>query len=262
MPLTSPQNPLLQKLRRAVESGRPLEDGTLAAEGPHLLAEALASAWGIEQILCSSEVMGRHRALLLDASSRGVEITEVATRAFKSLSDTEHHQGLVTLVRPREFVWADVLRDSGPVVILDGIQDPGNAGAILRSTEAFGGAGAIFAEGCVRISNGKLLRAAAGSLFRLPYLENCAPAAILSQTAAADRTVYSLAASGHVSLDGLTFVRPFALVVGSEGSGVSALFRSASQELSIPTRGVESLNAAIACSVTLFEAARQIGFRP
>jgi TrmH family RNA methyltransferase len=257
MPLLSRQNPLLQRLRRAVETGRPLDDGTVAAEGPHLLQEAMNSGWAIHQIFCSDERSERHEALLSAAAQRHIEVTEVAQRVFKSLSGTEQDQGIVFLIQPRAFGWRDLFKSTGPLVILDGIQDPGNAGAIVRSAEAFGASGVAFTEGCVRISNGKLLRAAAGSLFRLPYLENQPRAEIVSQVHAAKRTLFSLVATGSQSLLTASFREPFALAVGSEGAGVSPPLANAGQMLSIPTQKVESLNAAIACSVALFEAARQ-----
>jgi TrmH family RNA methyltransferase len=257
MPLSSPQNPQLQNVRRAVESGRPLENGLIAAEGPHLLGEALASDWQVERVFCSSSALDRHYALLSQAAARCIDVTEVAERAFKAISDTEQNQGLLALLRPRISAWPDLLGASGPLVILDGIQDPGNAGTIIRSTEAFGGAGIAFTEGCVRIANGKLLRAAAGSLFRLPFLENLPASQILRHTHDANRRIFSLTANGRVSLAETDLKAPFALVIGSESRGVSETFRKASQTLSIPTHGVESLNAAIACSIALFEASRQ-----
>jgi TrmH family RNA methyltransferase len=257
MPLTSPRNPQLQKIRRAVETGRPLEDGTIAAEGPHLLEEALGGNWQVEQIFCSPPARQRHAALVLKASRRRIEMTDVTEQAFESLSDTEQNQGFLALLRPPEFTWTNLLKSPGPLVILDGIQDPGNAGTIVRSCEAFGASGIAFTQGCVRISNGKLLRAAAGSLFRLPFLENLPVSEILKQAEMSKRPLFSLAANGRASLLETDLRRPFMLAVGSEARGVSEALLKASLSLSIPTHGVESLNAAVACSVALFEARRQ-----
>jgi TrmH family RNA methyltransferase len=257
MPLSSLQNPQIQKVRRAVETGRPLENGAIAAEGPHLLAEALDSAWQVAQVFCSETARNRHPELFLRVLENQIEVTEVAERAFKTMSDTGQTQGVVALLLPRAFSWSELLTASGPLVILDGVQDPGNAGTIIRSTEAFGGGGVLFTEGCVRISNGKLLRAAAGSAFRLPFLEGLSIAEIVRHIKTGGRKIFSLTASGRIPLPEADLRAPFALVTGSEGRGVSEGFLAASETLAIPTRGVESLNAAIACSVALFEAARQ-----
>jgi TrmH family RNA methyltransferase len=257
MPLTSTKNPLLQKVRRAVVDGRPMEGGCVAAEGPNLLAEALRGTWAIEHIFCSGEGRERHSALIEEAAGRRIQVSEVAARAFEQMSGTEKSQGVLCLMRPRLFGWADLLEGAGPVVILDGIQDPGNAGAIVRSTEAFDGAGVVLTDECVRVSNGKFLRAAAGSMFRVPYLENVPRGDVAHHLSVGGRTVFGLAAEGEDSLFKTVLTGRIALVVGSEGGGVSAMLMKVSRTLSIPTRGVESLNAGIACSLALFEAARQ-----
>lgn len=260
MSITSPQNPLLAEIRRAVDSGRPLGDGSIAAEGPHLLSEALNSPWRVQHVFCSVEMVEKHRSLL-DAAVLGghqrIEVTEVGTRAFKSMSDTEQTQGIVSLIQPRRYAWQDMTRSDAPLVILDGIQDPGNAGAIVRSAEAFGCSGVILTEGCVRISNGKLMRASAGSIFRLPFLENYQRKRLISEIQLLDRTMFALSPDAEHSVFDTKLDYGFALVVGSEGKGLSPELRNAGQGLCIPTESVESLNAAVACSVTLFEAARQ-----
>ena len=257
MSLTSSQNPLLKKVRSAVEFGKPTEEGLVAAEGPHLLAEALTGCWQVARVFYASEAKDRHASLLSKAGELDVELIEVNGQAFKSIRHTEHTQGIVTLLLPREFGWRDLLSGSGPLVILDGIQDPGNAGSILRSIEAFSGAGVALTRGCVRISNGKLLRAAAGSVFRLPFLENLSVDEVIDQVAGAGRKLFSLNSHAGVPINEALFEGPVALVVGSEGGGITAEFDSASTAISIQTRKVESLNASIACSIALYEIDQQ-----
>ncbi len=143
------------------------------------------------------------------------------------------------------------------VVILDGIQDPGNAGTIVRSAEAFGASGVVFLKGCSRVANGKLLRATAGSIFRVPFLEGVSVFQLATYLRASQLNLYALAASGEASLAHANLRAPCGLVVGSEGAGVSPELLSGAQTLRIPTSNVESLNAAIACSIALFEAQQQ-----
>jgi len=145
------------------------------------------------------------------------------------------------------------------VVILDGIQDPGNAGTIVRSAEAFGAAGLIFMEGSVHVANGKFLRAAAGSLFRMPYLEYQKRPGLMAQLRASERPLYALTPSATKPVDQADLRGSVALVVGSEAQGVSPELIACATGLRIPTRQVESLNAGVACSIALFEAARQRG---
>jgi TrmH family RNA methyltransferase len=174
------------------------------------------------------------------------------------MAATETTQGIVALLRPRTWSWQDMAGNPPALVVLDGIQDPGNAGAIVRSAEAFGATGIVFLAGCVRVANGKLLRASAGSIFRIPFLEGVAAADFLTQASEVFRVpVYALDASGENTVTGMDFSEGCALVVGSEGAGVSPAIRRRAAGLTIPTCKVESLNAAVAASIVLFEAARQ-----
>jgi TrmH family RNA methyltransferase len=144
-------------------------------------------------------------------------------------------------------------------VILDGVQDPGNAGTIVRSAEAFGATGLIFLEGSVHVANGKFLRATAGSIFRLPFLENQSGSGLAARVRSAGKRLYALTAQGKASVGEADLRQPCALVVGSEAHGVSPELRSLAEAVRIPTAQVESLNAAVACSIALYEAARQRG---
>jgi TrmH family RNA methyltransferase len=258
MPLSSLHNPLLKKVRQAAELGRALEDGCLVAEGPHLLGEALRSQWQTHRVLVSSDGMRRFPALLTEVARQGrIEVIEVAERAFQAMAPSEHSQGVMALVEPRKWEWADVHGGAGPVVILDGIQDPGNAGTIVRSAEAFGAAGVVFGEGSVRIANAKLLRASAGSIFRLPFLEGVGAAELIEEARSSATMLYALSAGTDTGLCNLPVNSRFAFIVGSEGLGVRSVLKAAATALAIPTSTVESLNAAVACSIALFEAARQ-----
>jgi TrmH family RNA methyltransferase len=146
-------------------------------------------------------------------------------------------------------------------VVLDGIQDPGNAGTIVRSAEAFGAGGIVLLEGCVHLANGKFLRATAGSIFRLPFLEGITRAELIREVKAAEMELYALTANGTHSLTTANLRARCALIAGSESGGVSAELLAGAKGLSIPTNKVESLNAAVACSIALFEASRQRGSR-
>jgi TrmH family RNA methyltransferase len=258
MPITSAQNPLLKTIRRAVGSGRALQDGRMVIEGPHLLEECLGSGWQVEQVLTTAHGAERHQRLLAR-----VDVMELPARAFASLSATQTSQEIMALVKPSVTSWAECLKREGVMVILDGLQDPGNAGTILRSAEAFGAGSVIFLEGSVHVANGKFLRATAGSIFRMPYLENQERGDVVSKLRANRRTLYALMPGSpegsRERLGAANLLAPCAIAVGSEAHGVSPEFRACAQALSIPTHRVESLNAGVACSIALFEAARQRG---
>jgi TrmH family RNA methyltransferase len=256
MQLTSTKNPLLQSIRRAAGAGRPLEDGLIVAEGPLLLEEALRGQWEIERVFATPGACDRHSGLL---GRVGAETVEVSARAFASMAATETTQELLVLLRPRPWRWEDLLGECALVAVLDAIQDPGNAGAMLRSAEAFGATGVILLQGSARVANGKLLRASAGSAFRIPFLEGWEASSFARQAQESGLKLWGLTQRGGTGLEKVDLRPACAVIVGNEAHGFSAELERYVQGVSIPTRNVESLNAAVACSIALFEARRQRG---
>ena len=185
---------------------------------------------------------------------------------LQRLSETETSQGVIALVKPPVCEMEQLFRGRPLVVVLDGLQDPGNAGAIVRAAEAFGATGILFLKGCVSPFNPKTLRASAGSLFRVPYLH--AVEAVFARTAFEENKVQLYAGvparngGGVRSIAEVNLTAPCGLIVGNESRGVSVALRSAALGVSIPTTGVESLNAAMAAGILLYEARRQRALRP
>ncbi|MBV9761039.1 MAG: RNA methyltransferase [Acidobacteriaceae bacterium] len=254
MQLTSTKNPLLQSIRRAAAAGRPLESGAIVAEGPLLLQEALRSRWTLEGVFATPGARERHFDLL---SRCQVDIVEVSPRAFASVAATEATQGVLALLRPRPWDWEQLAGGCALLAVLDAIQDPGNAGAIIRSAEAFGASGVVLLKGAARVANGKLLRASAGSIFRIPFLEEWQAGEFAGKARESGLELWGLAQNGKTSLDKADFRARCALIVGNEAHGFSPELEPYMQPVSIPTRNVESLNAAVACSIALFEARKQ-----
>lgn len=253
--ITSAKNPLLADVRRAVRRGERTATGACVAEGFHLLEEAIRSECRIEAALVATSVRSTVEAHV--RGLRKVRVIVLDDAMFEAVSATESSQGVITLVHPPEWTLDSLFRTRPMAVVLDGIQDPGNAGTILRTAEAFGATGALFVKGSVSPYNPKALRASAGSVFRLPILTGLDPdlaRAALEQKRVA---VYSAVPRGGKSLLELDLGRGFALVVGSEGHGISTRLRSATVDVRIPTAGVESLNAAMAAGIILYEASRQ-----
>jgi RNA methyltransferase, TrmH family len=254
MELGSAQNPLLKSIRRAAGTGQATDDDLIVAEGPHLLEEALRSFWSVERIITTANGSQKYRDLLQAARA---EIIQVSSRAFAATASTETAQEVLALLRPRKWQLSDLLQDPALLVVLDAVGDPGNAGTIVRSAEAFGATGLVFLRGCVRLANGKFLRAAAGSLFRLPFLNEVSAEDFIQETRKHRIETYALTATGKVAITAADLRQPCCLITGNEGIGVSKYIMSQSNLIRIPTRKVESLNAAVACSLGLFEAYRQ-----
>lgn len=253
--LLSDANPLLKDLRRAASRGELTSDGLAVAEGFHLLEEALRSRCDIPTVIAAESagaVVSRHL--------RGLKRTRVAAvsdKTFERLATTESPQGVIALVRPPGWTLEQLVRGKPLVVVLDGIQDPGNAGAIIRACEAFGATGAAFLKGSVNPYNPKCLRASAGSLFRLPMMAGVEQDLLKAALKQKDVVLYAAQPRGSRPLAEVKFAGPSAIVIGSEGRGVTAGLAKSAVAVRIPTCGVESLNAAVAAGVLLYEAQRQ-----
>jgi TrmH family RNA methyltransferase len=249
--LTSPANPLLKDIRRAVARGGLTGDGYMVAEGPHLLEEALRSDVEIRVILAADSAQERFRR------PAGARMVVVDDSVFGQLADTEATQGVIALVKPPVWTLEQALEGPTLAVVLDGVQDPGNAGAIVRAAEAFGATGVLFSRGTVSPFNPKTLRASAGSLFRLPFVQGIDPATARVALDARRCAVYAAVVRNGKPAGEADLSRDCALVIGSEAHGVSEAWTRGAASVSIPTAGVESLNAAVAAGILLYEARRQ-----
>ena len=172
---------------------------------------------------------------------------------------TESPQGIAALVMPKAFSLDDALSGESPlVVIAAGLQDPGNLGTLIRSAEAFGASGVIALPGTVSQWNAKAMRASSGSVFRLPVVA-AGEDEVFSRLRSLGVRVFAAVAERGVSAIESRLSGPVALVIGNEGRGLSPeLLVRADARITIPCPGpVESLNAAIAGSILLYEASRQ-----
>jgi TrmH family RNA methyltransferase len=262
--ITSAANPLLKDVRRAVARGSLTAGGWCVAETFHLLEEALRSQCVVKTVLAAE---GRRPAVeALGERLAGVKVVLLPDALFDGIAATETTQGVIALVQPREWKLEQLLKGKVLVVVLEGLQDPGNAGTIVRAAEAFGATGVLFLKGTVSPHNPKTLRASAGSLFRVPFVEAVASAtaiATLRQNGvklfAAMPNASPTPANSPAATD---LSGRCGLVIGSEAHGIGAEWRAVSAAVTIPTVGVESLNAAIAAGILLYEARRQRMPRP
>ena len=253
--LTSARNPLLKEVRKAILRGTTTEHGLCVAESFHLLEEALSSDCEIEVVFAAESVRAA-----VESHVRGlkkIRVTVLADDLFRGISATESSQGVMALVRPPHWTIEQLFRGQSLAIILDGLQDPGNAGAILRASEAFGATGVAFLKGAVSPYNPKCLRASAGSVFRVPLVAALDEQLLLAAVDQRKIEMFALMPKGTRALADCNFTRKCALIVGSEGRGVSERLRAKAMDTRIPTVGVESLNAAMAAGVALYEARKQ-----
>jgi TrmH family RNA methyltransferase len=256
--ITSAANPLLKNVRRAVQRGSLTADGYCVAESFHLLEEALASDCEVYAVLAAQSAESAVVAHV--PRLRQVRVVVLADRIFAALAATESSQGVIALVRPPAWTIEQLFGAPSLVVVLDGLQDPGNAGAILRAAEAFGSTGVLFLKGTVSPFNPKTVRASAGSLLRIPFVYGLEAAPARAALAQHQLDLYAAvpSRSGNARPPAAVDLRrSCALIVGNEARGVSPELRAAALDLSIPTGRVESLNAAVAAGILLYEAWRQ-----
>lgn len=256
--IESRQNARVKELRRAFAEAAPNQQGEVAVEGMHLVEEAIRSGLRLSTVFFSESARERAHRLLPQLSAQ-TEALLLPDSVFASAVPSETPQGVAALVRVKSFTLDNILAaQPALLVITAGLQDPGNLGTIARSAEAFGVTGLLLGERTVSPWNWKAVRASAGSLFRLPNTK-VELASVLPQLKA--RGVRVLATSSHKGtvISEADLRGPVALVVGSEGAGVPKdVLAQADEVVVIPQSSkVESLNAAIAASILLYEAVRQ-----
>jgi TrmH family RNA methyltransferase len=230
------------------------------AEGVRVVEEALAAGVEMHGSLVSPalERTARGAALLADLAAHAVPIEEVTERAFGELADTEHPQGVLALVTAATVALENLVPTArSPVLVLDGVRDPGNAGTLLRTAFALGAAGAVLLKGSADVTNAKVIRSAMGATFRLPIAR--AEEGELVHWAARNDVALWAAASEGSALGGVPGPDRLALVVGNEGAGVAdGLAAAARLRVAIPlARGAESLNVAVAAGIMLYEVIRR-----
>jgi TrmH family RNA methyltransferase len=254
----SKQNSRVKELRRALANPNREKGGPVGIEGPHLLIEAIRAGLRIPCVFASEENEGW---LERQALSQETEVLILPREVLRSALTTETPQPIAALVVPPLWTWADLTGDrrksAALIVVLAELQDPGNVGTIIRSAEAFGGTGVICLPGTVSVWNPKAVRASAGSIFRVPVLSFAND--VIARLGALGITTLAAAAQNAQPADLIKLDVPVALLIGNEGNGVPPeLAAQAHGTIMIPCPGpVESLNAAIAASVLLYEASRQ-----
>jgi RNA methyltransferase, TrmH family len=252
--LSSLANPRLKEIRRAVERGSSTRNGFCVAETFHLVEEALRSGCDVSAIVAAQSARAAAEHL---AQPSGCVLIVVPDSLFRALAATETSQGVLALVRPPSWDLDRLFEGVPLLVVLDGLQDPGNAGAILRAAEAFSATGVLAVKGTVSLANPKAVRASAGSLFRVPHVTGLEPAELRQILAARAVPLYAAMPAAGTPASRADLTRPCALAIGSEGAGLREEFRAAARPLHIPIAGAESLNAAMAAGILLYEARRQ-----
>jgi RNA methyltransferase, TrmH family len=254
--ITSADNPKVKQARALLSRRGREQSAQCLAEGVRLIEDVMGAGQKPALIFCvqSAQALPRAHSLLSTAEAAGIPVWELSEAVFATLSDTVSSQGVLAVVPIPRFAppLATSLR-----LVLDQVRDPGNLGTILRSAEAAGVGQVLLARGSTDPWSPKVLRAAMGAHFRLPVLADLdwpAVAALVQGCA-----VWAADVRGDLAYDQVDWTQPSVVVVGGETEGISRqALELARGRVVIPMRsGAESLNAAMAATVLLFEAARQ-----
>lgn len=225
------------------------EQGVFVAEGRKMFLEA-PREW-IRKVFLS-ESFERENEIPLD----GIEYEVVDDRVFASACDTRTPQGILTVVKIPSYTEEQVLGGDDPfLIVLEDLQDPGNVGTILRTAEGAGATGIVVSRRTADLFQPKTIRATMGSVYRMPILETDHPAEFLSKLSAKGIRTFAAHLNGTESYRAQDYTGPTALLIGNEGNGLSdEMARCADCLVRIPMEGrVESLNAAVAAAVLMYE---------
>ena len=259
----SQQNSRLKQLRRALAKPSSGDSGLVGIEGPNLLAEAIRAGLRIAAVFVAQ---GSERLLDAVALPSETEILLLPPELLAGVMTTETPQAIAALVYPPDWHWEQLWESNECfplVLVLAGLQDPGNLGTILRSAEAFGATGVVSLPGTVSEWNPKAVRASAGSLFRMPVVRHD-PYECIRLLREAGLKIWVADPVGAQDAGNVDLASGVALIIGNEGNGVPRdIAARADGAITIPCPGpVESLNASVAASVLLYEASRQRASKP
>lgn len=254
--ITSTQNAKIKWVRLLQSQARARKDAAVfIVEGVRLSEEALAAGWQAELVLFTAGLTERGQAVVNEFANRGSQVEEVSEAVMKTASDTQTPQGILVVIRQSAQPMPTPLDFA---LIADEVRDPGNLGSILRSAAAAGVQAIMLTPGCADPFSPKVIRSAMGAHFRL-HLATLDWPAIQAITRQAELFIVLAAAGAGLPYTVCDFRRPLGIIIGGEAEGASAQARAlANSAVHIPMADhTESLNAAAAAAVLLFEVVRQ-----
>ncbi len=258
--LSSMQNPLFKQIKSLQSRKGRRENGLFMAEGLRLVRE-ICPPWELKTLILTEAFMALHEDWRICCQRYPeAEVVVVEEEWMRHASDTQHPQGVMALVRLREAVLEDLLQKESPfLVILEDLQDPGNAGTILRTADAAGADGILCSEGTADLFSPKVVRASMGSIFHLPVVrtERFRESLLTLKQRGIMLAAAHLQAS--LSYDQADYRGGCGILIGNEGNGLREETTSLAQvKISIPQPGrAESLNASVAAGILMYEVVRQ-----
>ena len=262
--ITSRQNSIVKYIRGLRDKKTREAEGRFVIEGSRFVYEAVLSGAYLDKVVFSER--GDKQPLATEIISHlnhSTDLIRVSDQVMDYISDTETPQGIAAVIKLPGYSLRDLqIHPESVITVIDGVQDPGNVGTIIRTADAFGAGAVILTAGCADVYNTKTLRSTMGSVFHIPVVRDAEIGEL--KEFFQQNNIFTAA----TRLDGSTqvlseakFIRPLAIIFGSEAKGVSQeLSRDADVLLKIPMSGLaESLNVAVAAGIVLYEAFNRRG---
>lgn len=257
--ISSSQNETYKNYKSLLVKKHRVQKGLFLVEGLRLIQHAMSRQWPLEDLILDLRAVDRPelRQLVEAAEAQGLPVTLLEGELFEALSDTVHSQGCLAVAKMPPL--APRALEGHLLLALDQIRDPGNLGTILRTADAAGVNGVLLSKGSVDPFNEKVVRATMGSLFEVPLIQDADLSAALPELRAKGYEIAVAVLEDSEDYADYDWTQPTVLVIGNEAQGIAKEIQAlATRRLRIPIQGsAESLNAAIAAGVMVFEAARQ-----
>jgi TrmH family RNA methyltransferase len=259
--ITSLQNKLIKTAASLKQKKYRDESGLFIVEGIRLCEEALHSNWDIAYCIYDETVQNdRLQVIIDDLFQRDCKVVRVSPSIYDKVAETKDSQGILAVVRKKTNTSEQIMTVKNPIfVVLDGVQDPGNVGTVIRTADAAGCSAVLLTKGCADLFGGKTVRATMGSLFHLPCIAGFSQAELIASFKEHKITVFATSLEASKEYYSVDFNQPIAIVFGNEGNGVSKeMLECAQARVHIPIYGqAESLNVAASAAVILYETVRQ-----
>ncbi|TCO73656.1 TrmH family RNA methyltransferase [Marinisporobacter balticus] len=260
--ISSDENPMIKHIKQLARRKYRLEYGEYMVEGVRIIRDGLENNSSIKSIVFSERLYNTSggEGLLQDLLEKNIKIYQVPESIFLKLSDTQNPQGIIGIFSCKAYDLDAILNcEKSLFLILDRIQDPGNLGTIIRSADAAGFDAVLLTKGCVDLYNLKTIRSTMGSIFHFPIIHVGKTKDVIQHLKAETIKIVSTSLETNKYYDEVDYKGRTAFVIGNEGHGVLKEVLDLSDELvKIPMKGkAESLNAAIAASIMMYEAVRQ-----
>ena len=254
--ITSTANAQVKNLAQLIKKSKiRTEQGVYVVEGIKMFQEAPREE--IVKVYLSEELFEKGT---LNESLAGISYEVLKTEVFNHVADTKTPQGILCVMKQKRYTLEQLMTGKCPLLlVLENLQDPGNLGTMMRTAEGAGVSGVLLSRGCVDIYNPKTIRSTMGSIYRVPFLYTDNLLEDMEKLHDKGITTYAAHLKGKGYYDEVSYKEPTAFLIGNEGNGLSdEVSEKAKQYIKIPMEGqLESLNAAVAAAILMYEASRQ-----